>query len=213
MSGLHMASSPGDSPQVDDNLESLWRYLRIGLVYLLFQHYVCTFFAYVFATSWTFLTVLLSGLVIGATTLSTGFTLHLDNLYSWYSWASPLRWAFALLLPPIHSDSVLSKLRNCKPRQVQTSHNGLIVQQDTSPKCEILDGELSLREIALDDIVGLVQNEWLLESLGCVLALVVITFLSVRHSTMKNTLTSVPNKPWTTDFLWILCLDFINNIS
>lgn len=197
MTGLHMASSTAvNSSQVDDNLESLWRYLRIGLVYLLLQHYVCSFFAYLFATSWSFLTVLLSGLVIGATTLNAGFTLHLDNLYHWYGWASPLRWAFALLLPPLHSNTVFKKLINCNTSEVFDPLKGITTKKENdNPECLVPLNELPLKEIALDDIVDFVQNEWLLESLGCALAIVMITFLLVRHSTVKSTLTSVPNKP------------------
>ena len=191
MTGLHLASASLTDTLTpsDDNLDSLWRYLSVGLVYLLLQHFVCELFARLCASSWSFLALMLSGVFVGETTIAAGFTLHLDNLYPWYGWSSPLRWAFGLLLPPLHNSEAMARLKNCKAKQIQRQD---IITQST---CETPDGDLALREIALDGIVGIVQDSWLLGCLGVTLVAVVLAFLLVRHSPPKSSLRSMPNKP------------------
>jgi hypothetical protein len=192
MTGLHLSGSlAADSGLIptDENLDNFWRFLNVGLVYLLFQHFLCVLFARVCDSSWSFLALLLSGIAIGETTLGAGLTLHLDNLYPWYGWTSPLRWVFAILLPPLHSPELMGRLKNCKAKQIQRQD---IITQST---CEMPDGELALREIALNNIVGHVQDGWLLASLGILLVAIVTAFLTIKHSPSKSSLRSMPNKP------------------
>ncbi|XP_011499195.1 PREDICTED: ATP-binding cassette sub-family G member 8 isoform X2 [Ceratosolen solmsi marchali] len=192
MTGLHLASShAADSGLIstDENLESLWRYLNVGLVYLLFQHFLCILFTRLCGSSWTFLALLISGIAIGETTLGAGLTLHLDNLYPWYGLVSPLRWVFSTLLPPLHSPELMARLKNCKAKQIQ--------RQDiiTQSACEMPDGALALREIALNNVVVHIQDGWLLVCLGILLVAIVTVFLTIKHSPNKSSLKSMPNKP------------------
>ncbi|XP_058792747.1 ATP-binding cassette sub-family G member 8 isoform X2 [Phymastichus coffea] len=193
MSGLHLAAgAPSPEPSLsagEDGLQSLWRYLSVGLAYLLLQHLVCLLFARLCASSWSCLALLLSGVAIGESTLAAGVTLHLNNLYPWCAWASPLRWALVLLLPPLHSPEAMARLKNCKAKQIQRQD---IITQST---CETPDGGLAMREIALDGDADAAQDSWLLGSLGVVLAAVLLVFLLVRHSPAKRSLRSMPNKP------------------
>ncbi|XP_001606113.1 ATP-binding cassette sub-family G member 8 [Nasonia vitripennis] len=191
MTGLHLGASPTTETLMptDENLESLWRYLNVGLAYLLFQHFVCVLFARLCSNSWFFLALLLSGVVIGETTIGAGFTLHLDNLYPWYPWTSPLRWAFSLLLPPLHSPEVLGRLKNCK-KQV---HRLDIITQSA---CESPDGDLALREIGLSGGAdAMFRDSWIWSCVGVLIATVILAFLLIRHSPAKSSLKSMPNKP------------------
>ena len=192
MTGLHSVTPlPVDSSlsPAEENLDSLWRYLSVGLAYLLLQHFVCVLFARLCASSWAFLALLLSGLLLGQSTLAAGLTLHLDNLYPWYGWSSPLRWAFGLLLPPLHSPELMARLKNCRAKQIQRQD---IITQST---CETPDGQLALRELGLERLAGAVQESWLLGCLGLALLAGALVFVLVRHSPAKSSLRSMPNKP------------------
>ena len=189
MAGLHKDLNDFSMMQPDEDLQNLWRFLRIGLPYLLLQHFVCVLFVYLYATNWTFLALLLSGFAISYSSLAAGVTLHVDNLYEWYVSASPLRWALSLLLPTLHKSEMMMKLKNCKHVQRQE----IIITQSA---CEIPDGKLAMKEIGIDISADYSQNEWMLDGcLGVVLLCVIVVFLLIRHSSAKNTVKSVPNKP------------------
>ncbi|KAJ8687852.1 hypothetical protein QAD02_023647 [Eretmocerus hayati] len=206
MTGLHLAPSTsrisvgpqdivgapsgGTMVMPDDGLDSLWRFLRIGLTILLLQHYVCLFFAKLLPTSWSPLILLMCGVTLSSWILGAGFTLHPDNVYPWYVRSSPLRWALKLLLPPLHSSSTLGRIKNCRARQVQ--------QQDiiTQSAC---DGELALREMGLgtptDALADIDVETWLQIALGVAILVVMFVSLIVRHTGVRQTLSSKPNKP------------------
>ncbi|XP_063989330.1 ATP-binding cassette sub-family G member 5 [Diachasmimorpha longicaudata] len=177
MSGLHLA--------VDENLTSLWSYLSYGLLYLMLQHFICTFFAHI--CKWSGLAAFLSGLVIGEITLGGGVTLHLENLPLWYQNLSPMEWTLALLLRQIHGSVALNKLVNCKAKQVQ--REDIIVQAP----CEPLDGESILREIALNSIIDFTEIR-LGTGIGIMSVLIIIAFLLIRYNAPKKP-RSAPNKP------------------
>jgi len=174
MSGLHLVP--------DENLMSMWNYLAIGLLYLIMQHLICTFFAHV--CKWTYLAALIAGIVLGEMTLAGGVTLHLDNLPSWYQQISPMQWSMSLLLPRLHKSESVGKLANCK--QIRQD---IIIQA----ACEPPDGALALREIALDKLN--VRGEfWLGIGVIIVTVLIIFGFLCVKYATPKRP-RSAPNKP------------------
>lgn len=177
MSGLHLV--------VDENLTSLWNYLAYGLLYMMTQHLVCVFFAYI--CKWSTLAAFFAGIVIGEMTLGSGVMLHLENLPAWYRQLSPLEWTLSALLPQVHGNEMLNKLTNCKGKQVL--RQDIIVQAP----CEPPDGVLALREIALDDSVALPEMR-----LGICVAvvglLIILGFLFIRYATPKRP-RSAPNKP------------------
>lgn len=177
MAGLHMVP--------DENLTSLWNYLSVGLLYLILQHLICIFFAHI--CKWTYLAGLLSGLVIGEITLAAGVTLHLDNLPSWYSKTSPMRWTLSLLLPQIHGPDSLNRLSNCKGKQIQ--RQDIIVQAT----CEPPDGALALKEIALDKF-HFKSELWLEIGIAVVACLIIVGFLCIKYTSPKKP-RSAPNKP------------------
>ncbi|KAF7995007.1 hypothetical protein HCN44_004479 [Aphidius gifuensis] len=173
MSGLHMA--------IDEDLTSLWNYLATGLLYLMFQHLICIFFAYI--CKWNGLAALLSGIIIITMNLTGGVTLHLDNLPSWYRTISPMEWTLSSLLPQVHNNTNKS---NCR-QQVQ--RQDIIVQAP----CETTNGDSALREISLDKII-VDANFQLSIGIGIVCLIIVIGFLIIRYSTQKRP-RSAPNKP------------------
>ncbi|KAK2578224.1 hypothetical protein KPH14_009769 [Odynerus spinipes] len=177
MSGLHLVP--------DENLTSLWNYLAIGLLYLMLQHLVCIFFAHI--CKWMYLAALCSAIIIGELSLAAGVTLHLENLPLWYRQISPMRWALSLLLPPLHGPESMSKLTNCKPKQVQRQD---IIFQTT---CEPADGNLALLEIALDKF-SLQIELWMGIGITTLIGLIVLAFLSIKYDTRKRP-RSAPNKP------------------
>ncbi|XP_012286012.1 ATP-binding cassette sub-family G member 5 [Orussus abietinus] len=177
MSGLHLAP--------DENLTSLWNYLALGLLYLMVQHSVCVLFAYI--CKWPSLAALLTGIVCGEMILGGGVTLHLENLPQWYRKLSPMQWTLSQLLPQVHGQEAVTKLTNCKAKQVQ--RQDIIMQAS----CEPPDGALALREIALDQFDAR-SNLWLGICLAVVIVLVILGFLLVRYNRPKRP-RSVPNKP------------------
>ncbi|KAG7212513.1 hypothetical protein KM043_012823 [Ampulex compressa] len=177
MSGLHLVP--------DENLTSLWNYLAFGLLYLMLQHLIATFFAHI--CKWTYLAALLAGIVIGEITLAGGVSLHLANFPSWYPQLSPMQWSLSTLLPVLHKAESISKLTNCKPKQVQ--RQDIIVQAT----CEPPDGALALHEIGLDKQI--IQGEFYLGFLiATVAVLVILGFLAIKYVTPKRP-RSAPNKP------------------
>ncbi|XP_050451262.1 ATP-binding cassette sub-family G member 8 isoform X1 [Cataglyphis hispanica] len=177
MSGLHLVP--------DENLTSLWNYLAVGLLYLMLQHLICTFFAHVCKS--TYLAALFAGVVMGEMSLAGGVTLHLDNLPSWYQQISMLQWSLSLLLPRLHRSESMSKLANCRPKQIQ--RQDIIIQA----ACEPPDGALALREVALDKLN--VRGElWLGTGVAIMAFLIVLGFLCVKYATPKRP-RSAPNKP------------------
>ena len=149
------------------------------------QHLICTLFAH--TCKWIYLASLFAGIVVGEMTLAGGVSLHLENLPSWYQKISPMQWALSLLLRPLHQPDAMSKLTNCKPKQIQ--RQDIIVQAT----CEPPDGALALYEIALDKLNA--RGElWLGIGIAIVAALIVLVFLCIRYTTPKR-LRSVPNKP------------------
>ncbi|CAB0033093.1 unnamed protein product [Trichogramma brassicae] len=198
LTGLHLGPSSPEGASLlshEEKLDNFWRFLSVGLVFLLLQHYLCSLLCHLFATSWSFLALLGSGLLLGQSTLASGLTLHLGNLYGWLGWLSPLRWVMAMLLPPLHSPETMQRLKNCKAKQIQ--------RQDiiTQSACEIPDGELALRELGyydqLDAASGTttmmtLDEAWLLLALGVVLLAIVCVFGYCRHPNAKNKLESVP---------------------
>jgi len=177
MSGLHLVP--------DENMTSLWNYLAIGLLYLMLQHLICTFFAHV--CKWIYLAALFAGVVLGEMTLAGGATLHLENLPSWYQQISPMQWSLSLLLPRLHRTESVGKLANCKPKQIQ--RQDIIIQA----ACEPPDGALALREIALDKLN--VRGEFLLGiGVAIIAVLIIFGFLCVKYATPKRP-RSAPNKP------------------
>lgn len=177
MSGLHLV--------VDENLTSMWSYLAYGLMYLMFQHLICVFFAHI--CKWSSLAAFFAGIVIGEMTLGGGVMLHLENLPTWYRQLSPLEWTLATLLPQVHAADVLNKLTTCKGQQVL--RQDIIVQAP----CEPPDGYLALRELALDGM-----SHWPEMRLGICIAvvglLIIVGFLCVRYAVPKRP-RSAPNKP------------------
>ncbi|XP_014481575.1 PREDICTED: ATP-binding cassette sub-family G member 8 isoform X2 [Dinoponera quadriceps] len=177
MSGLHLVP--------DENLTSLWNYLAIGLLYLMLQHLVCVFFAHI--CKWTYLSALLAGIVVGETTLSGGVVLHMDNLSSWYQKISPIQWSLSMLLPRLYRTESMSKLTNCKPKQIQ--RQDIIIQA----ACEPPDGALALHEVALDRLN--VRGElWLGIGVAAMALLIILAFLCFKYATPKRP-RSAPNKP------------------
>jgi len=177
MSGLHLVP--------DENLTSLWNYLAVGLLYLMLQHLICTFFAHV--CKWTYLAALLAGIVVGEMTLAGGVVLHLDNLPAWYQQINPMHWSMSLLLPRLHRSESMGKLTNCKPKQIQ--RQDIIIQA----ACEPPDGALALREISLEKL-NIRGELWLGIGVAVAAALVFLSFLCVKYATPKRP-RSAPNKP------------------
>lgn len=177
MSGLHLVP--------DENLTSLWNYLAVGLLYLMLQHLICTFFAHVCKS--TYLAALFAGVVVGEMSLAGGITLHLDNLPSWYQRISMMQWSLSLLLPHLHRSESMSKLANCRPKQIQ--RQDIIIQA----ACEPPDGALALREVALDKL-NLRGELWLGTGVAITAVLIVLGFLCVKYATPKRP-RSAPNKP------------------
>lgn len=177
MCGLHLVP--------DENLTSLWNYLAIGLLYLMLQHLICILFAHI--CRWTYLAALCSAIIIGELSLAAGVTLHLENLPSWYRQISPMRWALSLLLPPLHGPESMSKLTNCKPKQVLRQD---IIFQNT---CEPSDGSLALLEIAFDKF-DLQIELWMGVGVAILIVLIMLVFLSIKYNTLKRP-RSAPNKP------------------
>lgn len=175
---------------LNETLTTLWNYLAIGLLYLIFQHLICLLFAHIF--KWTFLAALLSGLVIGEISLAGGVTLHLLNLPSWYQEFCPLRWTLSLLLPQVHREDLMKKLIKCKGKEIQKQDLPIIVQE-TCETPTIPPGTLALQEVALDKISE-GSEIWLGISMALVVILIVIVFLLIRYVTPKRP-RSAPNKP------------------
>ncbi|CAD6219290.1 GSCOCT00004897001.2-RA-CDS [Cotesia congregata] len=177
MAGLHET--------LNDNFTSLWNYLAYGLLYIMLQHLICTFFAHI--CKWSGVAALISGVIIGEITLGGGVTLHLENLPLWYQKLSPMEWVLSVLLPEIHSSEILNKLANCKAKQVQ--RQDIIVQAP----CEPPDGAAALREIALNTVNNLTSIE-LGIGVGIIGLLIIIGFMLIRYTTIKRP-RSAPNKP------------------
>lgn len=177
MSGLHLVP--------DENLTSLWNYLAVGLLYLMLQHLICIFFAHVCKS--TYLAALFAGLVVGEITLAGGVTLHLDNLPSWYQRISTMQWSLSLLLPRLYKSESMSKLANCRPKQIQ--RQDIIIQA----ACEPPDGALALREVGLDKL-NIRGELWLGTGVAVTAVLIVLGFLCVKYATPKRPRTA-PNKP------------------
>ena len=178
MSGLHLV--PDET--------SIWNYLAIGLLYLIFQHLICLLFAHI--CKWAPLAALLSGLVIGQINLAGGVTLHLENFPSWYQQFSPLRWTLSILLPQVHGEEIMKKLIKCKGKHVQ-QHD--IIVQETCETPAIPPGTLALQEVALNEISE-GSEMWLGICVAVLNILIVIAFLWIRYVTPKRP-RSAPNKP------------------
>ncbi|XP_012257912.2 ATP-binding cassette sub-family G member 8 [Athalia rosae] len=169
MSGLHLAP--------DENLTALWHYLANGLLYLMFQHLICVFFAHI--CKWPGLAAFFSGLIICEITLAGGVSLHLENFPWWYRQWSPMQWVLSLLLPQVHGP--------CKAKQIL--RQDIIVQAT----CETPDGAAALQEIGLDKIKTQAVL-WLSVSTAVLIVLIIIGFLIFKYATPKRP-RSAPNKP------------------
>ncbi|XP_015521681.1 ATP-binding cassette sub-family G member 8 [Neodiprion lecontei] len=169
MSGLHLTP--------EENLSTLWNYLAIGLLYLMFQHLICVLFAHI--CKWPGLAAFCSGLVIGELTLAGGVTLHLENFPWWYRQWSPMEWVLSILLPEVHGP--------CKAKQVLRQD---IIFQAT---CETPDGLVTLQEVGLDKIKPH-SILWLGTATAVLVILIVIGFLFFKYATPKRP-RSAPNKP------------------
>lgn len=176
MSGLHLAP--------EENLTSLWKYLGIGLLYLIVQHLIYVFITHL--SKWAFLSALFSGLIIGEMTLASGLTLHLGNLPVWYRNLSPLRWTLSYLLPQVHGAEASHKLTNCKAKQIQK-------QEIIIAGCDPQEGVLALREIALQEYDSRAII-WLGICVGALSILTILAFLLVKYRNPKRP-RSAPNKP------------------
>lgn len=169
MSGLHLTP--------DENFTTLWNYLAIGLLYLMFQHLICALFAHV--CKWPGLAAFFSGLIIGEVALAGGVSLHLENFPWWYRQWSPLQWVLSILLPQIHG-----------PCQTKEEEKGPIIHAT----CNTPDGNAVLFELGFDKIKT--HSNF---SLGILIAILVILtaigFLIFKHATPKRP-RSAPNKPW-----------------